>query len=221
MMEEFLVGDLEGAVHEATPKTNAPAPVKAHVVSTTSPKPIPAKSHLPPTWLILSIPVVAILGYQALHRLPGTGVASSHGHSGGFWTGFLISSSIGTLVLATAILKLEQAFDVSRNISFGQAHMAPTYPAAVQVTAAKGVLNPKEYQRFPLVRKDKLSPNVFLFVFKLPNPHSILGLPIGQHVAIRAMVDGKQVSRSYTPVSNNTDKGELRKISVSIKLIVD
>jgi cytochrome-b5 reductase len=36
----------------------------------------------------------------------------------------------------------------------------------------------------------------------------ILGLPIGQHISLKFTdSDGKEVQRSYTPVSSNEDKG--------------
>lgn len=44
----------------------------------------------------------------------------------------------------------------------------------------------------------------------MPTESTILGLPIGQHISIRTEIEGKPVSRSYTPVSNNSDPGELR-----------
>lgn len=45
------------------------------------------------------------------------------------------------------------------------------------------------------------------YKFKLPQPNNILGLPIGQHVSISAHIDGKDVVRSYTPVSSDADRG--------------
>ncbi|KAF2129352.1 hypothetical protein P153DRAFT_366751 [Dothidotthia symphoricarpi CBS 119687] len=74
---------------------------------------------------------------------------------------------------------------------------------------AKGFLDPKEYKTLKVVRIDQLSPNVNRYVFKLPRPIDVVGLPIGQHVAIKAVIDGKSVSRSYTPTSNNLDAGIL------------
>lgn len=35
----------------------------------------------------------------------------------------------------------------------------------------------------------------------------MLNLPIGQHVSISAEINGKLVARSYTPISNNDDRG--------------
>lgn len=34
-----------------------------------------------------------------------------------------------------------------------------------------------------------------------------MNLPVGQHVSVKAMVDGKEVTRSYTPTSLNEDLG--------------
>ncbi|PKY00360.1 cytochrome b5 [Aspergillus campestris IBT 28561] len=72
-----------------------------------------------------------------------------------------------------------------------------------------GFLQPKEYRPLPLVAKEALSPNVYRFVFQLPRKSDVIGLPIGQHVAIKATIDGQTVSRSYTPTSNNLDLGTL------------
>jgi cytochrome-b5 reductase len=41
----------------------------------------------------------------------------------------------------------------------------------------------------------------------LPRPTDILGLPIGQHISLAATIDGKEVVRSYTPVSSDEDHG--------------
>lgn len=82
----------------------------------------------------------------------------------------------------------------------------------------EGFLNPKEYKDLKVDRIDKLSPNVYRYVFKLPNASDVVGLPIGQHVAIKATIDGRSVSRSYTPTSNNLDAGIL---TLVIKLYPD
>jgi cytochrome-b5 reductase len=43
--------------------------------------------------------------------------------------------------------------------------------------------------------------------FALPRQDDVLGLPIGQHVTLVANIDGKEVLRSYTPISSDEDKG--------------
>lgn len=41
----------------------------------------------------------------------------------------------------------------------------------------------------------------------MPRKDDILGLPIGQHVTLIANINGKEVSRSYTPTTNDETKG--------------
>jgi len=72
-------------------------------------------------------------------------------------------------------------------------------------TAAKKVValkNPAEYKSFPLSVKDKISPNTYKFRFTLPS-NTALGLPTGKHILLR----NKDVSRPYTPVTSDDDKG--------------
>ncbi|KAF5682756.1 NADH-cytochrome b5 reductase 1 [Fusarium circinatum] len=101
-------------------------------------------------------------------------------------------------------------------------------PLAFAVCAALGgyqhfnnqmskVLDPVNFQEFPLVKKTVLSHNTAIYRFGLPTPNSILGLPIGQHISIAANLDvkdpktgevkNKEVVRSYTPISSDFDPG--------------
>ncbi|QIW98538.1 hypothetical protein AMS68_004056 [Peltaster fructicola] len=57
--------------------------------------------------------------------------------------------------------------------------------------------------------KKEVSNEIWLSPSDLPSKYSVLGLPIGQHVAIRGTVDDSTVVRSYTPISNNRDLGRL------------
>ncbi|KAF8559256.1 ferredoxin reductase-like protein [Imleria badia] len=69
------------------------------------------------------------------------------------------------------------------------------------------VLNPKEFQLFSLKEKIVVSPNTAIYRFALPRTDDVLGLPIGQHISISAEIDGKDVTRSYTPTSSDDDLG--------------
>ncbi|KAF5244584.1 hypothetical protein FANTH_7663 [Fusarium anthophilum] len=101
-------------------------------------------------------------------------------------------------------------------------------PLAFAVCAALGVyqhfnsqmskvLDPVNFQEFPLIKKTALSHNTAIYRFGLPTPNSILGLPIGQHISIAANLDvedpktgevkNKEVVRSYTPISSDFDPG--------------
>uniref|UniRef100_A0A7S0L9G1 Nitrate reductase n=1 Tax=Coccolithus braarudii TaxID=221442 RepID=A0A7S0L9G1_9EUKA len=71
-------------------------------------------------------------------------------------------------------------------------------PAAPQLVA----LNPKQWVSLPLIKNDRLSPDTRLFRFELPTAQHALGLPTGQHLFIKATIDGKPVMRAYTPVGH-------------------
>jgi cytochrome-b5 reductase len=70
-------------------------------------------------------------------------------------------------------------------------------------------LNAKEYRSFPLESKTVLSPNTALYRFKLPTPDSEAGLNVASCLMAQAEVDGKTVTRPYTPVSTTTTTGHL------------
>ncbi|KAI0115148.1 ferredoxin reductase-like protein [Daldinia grandis] len=111
----------------------------------------------------------------------------------------------GLLVLGTFIVKKEWT------------------PAAALVAIALGlikyyrslpkvILKPDVFQEFELKEKTIISHNVAIYRFSLPAPTSILGLPIGQHISIGAVLpqpDGttKEIVRSYTPISGDHQPG--------------
>ncbi|KAJ8429415.1 hypothetical protein Cgig2_027677 [Carnegiea gigantea] len=89
--------------------------------------------------------------------------------------------------------------------------------AVVAVTAAyflsskkrsKGCLDPENFKEFRLVKRVQLSHNVAKFTFALPNPTSVLGLPIGQHISCRGKdSQGEEVMKPYTPTTLDSDVG--------------
>lgn len=69
------------------------------------------------------------------------------------------------------------------------------------------VLKHDEFQKFPLIQKTRVSHNSCVYRFGLPKSTDRLGLPIGQHISIGAVIDGKEVVRSYTPISTDDELG--------------
>ncbi|KAK9234014.1 hypothetical protein V1525DRAFT_414480 [Lipomyces kononenkoae] len=71
------------------------------------------------------------------------------------------------------------------------------------------VLNPKTFQEVVLSQKTAVSYNITIYRFSLPRSTDILGLPIGQHISLAAQVPGrpKEIVRSYTPISFDTESG--------------
>jgi len=58
-----------------------------------------------------------------------------------------------------------------------------------------------------LIEKEEISPDTRRFRFELPSADHILGLPIGQHIFLTALIDGELVTRPYTPVTSDDDVG--------------
>jgi len=212
-MARFLIGRIEGAPAEdddegsglPLPKPNLNAKSADSDFNSEAPLVAAGRSALK----LALVSSAIFLGYEAYSRAPRIGWL--HHEHGGFWRGALLSS-VGTLSVATGVgLYLEKLLAAQNRTPYSYpAHFKQKVHIAKPITKVKGYLRPQEYQKLPLVQKDKLSSNTFRFVFKLPKPDTILGLPIGQHISIRTEIDGKAVSRSYTPVSNNSDPGELR-----------
>ncbi|KAE8378346.1 hypothetical protein BDV26DRAFT_304336 [Aspergillus bertholletiae] len=149
-----------------------------------------------------------------LQKLPLSKLSEVQVPSGGFLRGGFSSGFVAATILCTAIggvlgSKLSKFTQVESGFSRFPPHIKCRSVKKPNPHLAKGFLEPKDYKNLPLIRKDLLAPNVYRFVFELPGPRDVIGLPIGQHVAIKANVNGAAVSRSYTPTSNNLDLGRL------------
>ncbi|TFJ88425.1 hypothetical protein NSK_000774 [Nannochloropsis salina CCMP1776] len=69
-------------------------------------------------------------------------------------------------------------------------------------------LNPDNYLPFKLVEREELTHNTRRFRFALQSSQHVLGLPVGQHVSLKYTdSEGKDVTRSYTPISSDDDLG--------------
>lgn len=86
-------------------------------------------------------------------------------------------------------------------------------PIVISILTKKPAKKPwleKEYKPLPLTEKKWLNHNTLFLRFTLPDLEQPLGLPIGQHVQFKAKgEDGKDVYRSYTPVSDNDQLGSV------------
>ncbi|RHZ63622.1 putative cytochrome b5 reductase [Aspergillus thermomutatus] len=144
-----------------------------------------------------------------LHRLLPSAMTDMRLPHGGFVSGFAAAALLSTLIGGVVGIKLSKLTHIDSGFT--------RYPSRIKCQPRPkpephnipGFLNPKDYKTLPLVEKELLAPNVYRFVFQLPGPTDIIGLPIGQHVSIKATVNGQSVSRSYTPTSNNLDRGRL------------
>ena len=65
---------------------------------------------------------------------------------------------------------------------------------------------------FPLkvIKKEKISNDTYLIDLEFPNPDWISGLWPAGHLFFHATVEGKQITRKYTPISLVNEKGKSR-----------
>lgn len=139
-----------------------------------------------------------------LHQLGGPKSAKG----AGFGEGLALGSAIALLAGGLAARKLSQVVVVGHAPREAAHKRIPRIPEADPLLS-RGFLDPHTFQPLHLAVKELLAPNVYRLLFELPTPDTVLGLPIGQHVSIKGTIDGATVQRSYTPVSNNSDKGIL------------
>ncbi|KAI9330311.1 NADH-cytochrome b5 reductase 3 [Obelidium mucronatum] len=66
-----------------------------------------------------------------------------------------------------------------------------------------------EWNELVLTEKKEISSNTAIYRLALPKKDQVLGLPIGQHIQVTANIDGKDITRSYTPISSDDDLGVL------------
>jgi len=69
------------------------------------------------------------------------------------------------------------------------------------------VLTGKNKVELPLIKRTDLNHNTRVYRFGLPSDKHRLGLPIGKHVFMNAMIDGKLTMRAYTPKTNDLVQG--------------
>ncbi len=75
--------------------------------------------------------------------------------------------------------------------------------------AAVALLGKNRAIKCKLVFKEYESPDVLRIRFALPQADQPLGLPVGMHIGLRAVINGDSTKRQYTPVSDGDAKGHV------------
>lgn len=208
IMKDLCVGKLQG-FEKKKAKLAPVAPVKSTKTQTKG-------SSILSTLVSLGFTVGAGAGaYYFVHRqgltVPKWMLSSLRNDSTGssFIKGIIIGG--GSFAVANAFIaqRFTSLAMKSKPFTSYPAHMKVPKHAKEDTLLQRGLLDPVTYSPLPLKKKTLVAPNVYRLTFTLPTTSTILGLPIGQHVTIKADVDGENVARSYTPVSNNADLGLL------------
>lgn len=215
IMQGLLVGRLEGAPTKETHSAKPNVPPVSQVVQRhgvdqsqdTKSKILNPRTELAAATIAAAGLAWAVNNFGSLPSLSSGNIASP----GSFTQGFIAASVVFGVVGGVGARFLSQATSLGQQ-DFG------AYPAHLR-SASKavefhpaGVLTPHEYRKYKLRSKKEVSEGIWRFVFDLPHEWSILGLPIGQHIAIRGTIGDHTVTRSYTPISANRDLGRLELI---------
>lgn len=143
-------------------------------------------------------------------RLPNFPASSLSSGNSAFVGGFTVASVISTIAATVVAKQLAKFTQVDSGFTkYPPRRKQRQYVKPASPHLARGFLDSKEFKPLKVTKIEQLSFNVFRYSFKLPDPRDVVGLPIGQHVAIKATIDGESVTRSYTPTSNNLDAGLL------------
>lgn len=215
IMQDLCVGTLKGAKKKAKPvRVVAPSPQTSRSGSSGFAK----FALLTLSTVALSfgyinygsmLPAISALSFPRVGSRGGGASSSSYVGGLGFFKGVVFGAGILTAVHTFLAQKLMHMIRGEKDFLTYPAHYKVPKAVESDILLRRGWLDPVTYQGLPLVKKLLVAPNVYRLIFDLPTQQTITGLPIGQHVAISANVNGESVTRSYTPVSNNSDKGKL------------
>ncbi|KZL67434.1 oxidoreductase nad-binding domain-containing protein [Colletotrichum incanum] len=229
IMADFRIGKLKGVNKRSAPKAVRLVPKSAPAAPTSSASgaAVRVASQAAAAALFLGLGAVAarhasstpagqdaIAAIQRLNlQLPSWlsfgGAARTKRTGFGFVEGFAVASAFFAVAGSIAAKEASKLLHYEITPMHYRPHKKMPKVAKPNPLNQRGWLDPVSYHPLPLVEKTLLAPNVYRFVFELPTPTTVLGLPIGQHVSIKAEIDGKSISRSYTPTSNNSDLGKL------------
>lgn len=220
IMAEYRIGKLKSNGRRPAPKivktSKSTASPKASSSSSSSAAAITTSTAL----LSLGAIGVGAAGYFYRSSIPGLDSLSSLAASSssrektgmGFIHGIMLSAAIFAAVDALVVKRAMKLLQPDHGgFMRYPPHMKMPRTIDPDLLLQSGWLDPATSMTLPLTKKTLISPNVYRFTFELPTPNTIVGLPTGQHVAITATLPGtgEVVTRSYTPVSNNSDRGVL------------
>lgn len=182
--------------------------------------------RITPLAILAGISATALAGYGILNFQPNLIHKATESFSkmgirrigdvkgSAFWAGMALATTANVFIAAGAIFWIAGHLDIHQDFTKYASHKPIRSDVVIQrkvdqAKAQRKSLDPQKWRQFALTSKVRVSPNVYRLVFALNKSTDVLGLPIGQHIAIRANIDGKDVQRSYTPISNDKDLGRI------------
>jgi len=122
--------------------------------------------------------------------------------------GIALAIIISTLYLQKLYTKRSSkaAEDVSVGLRREMSLTSSTALNNLDKTDDTRVIHPINFTEFTLTNVTNISHNTKLLRFAIPK-NKPLGLPIGRHISVKAMINGIKVMRSYTPTSLPNQQG--------------
>ncbi|KAL2842863.1 hypothetical protein BJX68DRAFT_278185 [Aspergillus pseudodeflectus] len=229
-LEPYYIGDLPDTEHADSVEIYYPTfeqVAQSAVISVKKPSPLsPSLRAVLKLGLGGIAGVVAVSAYRqgrTLPHLPSFSTLSSlssinlSSSSHHFWSGVGIASVAQFAITLSLGLWASTKLDVQQEFTLYKPHRPASTAQLIRLKRRKPAtvtqvpaLNPRQWRSFILASKVEVAPSVYQLTFSLPNATDILNLPTGQHVALRALINGTQVTRSYTPISNTKDIGHIK-----------
>jgi len=107
----------------------------------------------------------------------------------------------------------QKAWAMLQDYFMGPLRDSGAVPKPMSIAEAVNVngtfLNPRKFQKMPLIEKIVVSPDTRIFRFGLPSPTMKLGLPTGMHIFLKAQWKGETVMRPYTPMTDDSTVGHV------------
>lgn len=113
------------------------------------------------------------------------------------------------VVVDEQVIAEEQGFGLSNSsyilLAIFAIRMSIKLYKIIRPNSFKKALKAGEFNDYELIAKNAVTKNTSIYRFKLGDENTVLGLPVGQHISIRATIDEKKVMRSYTPISLDSE----------------
>lgn len=213
VMETYYVGELQG-YQKKKAKLKLVSPPKTQPGMSSGPATTHSTKLVNLGLFSLAVAAVYYVGRRQGFAIPKWVISHLHHESSdqrgfGFVKGVLVGGGIFAALDAVVAHRFAALAWNNKSFTSYPAHMKVPKRVHEDTLLQRGLLDPVKYSPLTLKAKTLVTPNVYRFTFTLPTTSTVLGLPIGQHVVIKAEINGESVARSYTPVSNNSDRGVL------------
>ncbi|RMZ80486.1 hypothetical protein DV737_g3015, partial [Chaetothyriales sp. CBS 132003] len=135
-----------------------------------------------------------------------------------FWQGVMLSSAATGVGLWVVGGEITKSLDMAKSLRRYPPVMMPTKAlrGPPRITGPRAnALDAVHFRPLILTERTRLTVSTHKFILQVQDGQTLQGLPVGQHLQLRAEVDNAMVVRSYTPTFVDT---ELARVELVIKV---